>query len=66
MPQDQESTEFTRLNEQKQSTLVMEFWDFLREHKKWWLVPLLISLTIYAAFLIVSISSGPTFIYKLF
>ena len=63
---DQQAAEFQRLGEQKQPPLWVEFLSFLKEQKKWWLVPLLIPLALYAAFLIVSISSGPVFIYRLF
>ncbi len=64
--QHDDSTEFERLGEQQQPMLLIEFWHFLKAQKKWWLAPLLVALAVYATFLIVSISSGPTFIYKLF
>jgi hypothetical protein len=66
-PSDREhAEEFQRLSEQQPSSLLMEFLHFVKEQKKWWLIPLLVSLAVYAAFLIVSISSGPVFIYRLF
>lgn len=58
--------EFERLAGKKPPSLAAEFWLFLREHKKWWLVPLLLTLALYAMFLIVSVSGGPAFIYTLF
>ncbi len=63
---DSQASEFRRLGEQKQPMLLTEFLHFLKDQKKWWLVPLLIPLAIYATFLIVSISSGPVFIYRFF
>jgi len=65
-PPEERPNEFERLASEKPSSLVAEFWFFLRDHKKWWLVPLLLTLAVYAVFLIVSISGGPAFIYTLF
>jgi len=48
-------------------TFLKEFWQFLRERKKWWLLPIILVL-LFLGFLIVMTSGsalGP-FIYTLF
>lgn len=50
----------------KLSTL-KEFWEFLRERKKWWLIPLMVFLVLLGA--IVFLSQGSVvapFIYTIF
>ncbi|MBZ0113407.1 MAG: DUF5989 family protein [Thermoanaerobaculia bacterium] len=46
-------------------TLAREFWDFLKDNKKWWLGPIVITLLIVSALLIAGGSAAP-FIYALF
>lgn len=65
-PSDRQAEEFQRLGERKRPSLLAEFRHFLVEQKKWWMIPLLVPLAIYTAFLIVSVSSGQVFIYRLF
>jgi hypothetical protein len=47
-------------------TLLREFWDFLKENKKWWLVPLLLVILLIAGLAIFSGSPVAPFIYTLF
>ncbi|HEV2391223.1 MAG TPA: DUF5989 family protein [Verrucomicrobiae bacterium] len=47
--------------------ILKQFWTFLRENKKWWLLPIFISLLILGALLF--FTSGPAlapFLYKQF
>jgi hypothetical protein len=45
--------------------LVREFWDFLKNNKKWWLLPILVSLLLLG--LLVTLGGGlAPFIYTLF
>ena len=47
--------------------IIKELWRFLRERKKWWLVPILIFLLLFGAVLIFgSASVLAPFIYSLF
>lgn len=47
--------------------IVKEFWFFLRERKKWWLAPIVISLLLLGCLLIFAKSSAlAPFIYSLF
>ena len=46
--------------------IVGEFWEFLRENKKFWLIPILLVLGLLAALLLASPSALSPFIYALF
>ena len=44
-----------------------EFWEFLRERKKWWLLPIVLFLVILGALLVLTEGSAiAPFIYTLF
>jgi hypothetical protein len=45
--------------------LLRELWTFAREHKAWWIVPVVI-LLLLVALLVVSVSAISPFIYSLF
>jgi hypothetical protein len=45
--------------------LLRELWAFAREHKAWWIVPL-VCILLLVGVLIVSVSSISPFIYSLF
>jgi hypothetical protein len=45
--------------------LLRELWAFAREHKAWWIVPIVILLLLIGAF-VVGVSSISPFIYSLF
>lgn len=47
--------------------IIKEFWTFLRERKKWWLAPIIISLLLLGCLLVFAKSSAlAPFIYSLF
>jgi hypothetical protein len=47
--------------------LVREFWDFIRESKKFWLLPILVILLALGAFIVLTETSAlAPFIYALF
>ena len=46
--------------------LLREFWGFLRENKKWWLLPILIVLLALGLLVILSGTGLAPFIYTLF
>lgn len=45
--------------------LLRELWAFARQHKAWWIVPIVLILLL-VALLVVSVSSISPFIYSLF
>ncbi len=46
--------------------LLIDFGSFLREEKKWWLIPILVALVVIAAMAILLNSPAAPFIYPLF
>ena len=47
-------------------SLLAEIWYFLRNNKKWWLVPILIILFLFGLLMLMSASAVAPFIYTLF
>jgi drug/metabolite transporter superfamily protein YnfA len=48
-------------------SILKEFWQFLRERKKWWLAPIVIFLVMFGALLVFAKGSAlAPFIYSLF
>ena len=49
------------------ASLAAEFWDFLRQRKKWWLAPIVIVLALFGALIVFTQGSAVApFIYTLF
>ncbi len=48
------------------SGLVGEFVDFLRENKKWWLAPIIVSVLALGALVLLGGTAAAPFIYTLF
>jgi hypothetical protein len=46
--------------------LLSEFWLFLKQNKKWWLIPMLVVVLLFVALAIFSGSPVAPFIYTLF
>lgn len=61
---DREAAEFREQAEEKPEHVLMEFVDFLRHNKKWWLAPLVLALLILGGLVVLG---GPVlpFIYPL-
>lgn len=60
-------SEFERAASQEGRTgLIAETWAFLRENKKWWLLPILLVLVAFGILVVVSGTAGAPFIYTLF
>jgi drug/metabolite transporter superfamily protein YnfA len=51
---------------QPSGNLLREFWDFLRFNKKWWLLPILITLLVLGLLMVLSGTAAAPFIYTLF
>ena len=48
-------------------SFIKEFWEFLRERKKYWLFPILLVLIIFGGFIVLSQGSAiAPFIYTIF
>ncbi len=64
--QEKNSGELEKLARQKRSSLVGEFWYFLKHNKKWWLLPVLIILLLLGAIVLLGGTAIAPFIYPLF
>jgi Family of unknown function (DUF5989) len=63
----QKQTEFEKAAaEQRQGSLLGDFWGFLKENKKWWLLPIVLILLVFGLFIILSGTGLAPFIYTLF
>ena len=51
---------------QRSGGIVSEFWDFLRENKKWWLAPIVISILGLGLLVLLGGTAAAPFIYTLF
>ena len=68
---DESSAENTRDRFEEQARaprtgLVTEFWDFLRQNKKWWLAPIVIVTLMFGGLILLGGSAAAPFIYTLF
>jgi hypothetical protein len=52
--------------EERKSSLVGEFFEFLSENKKWWLTPILVSVLLLGALVMLGGTAAAPFIYTLF
>ncbi len=68
MAQDSEDqkSEFEKAGEGKPDSLLREFIDFVFENKAWWLVPILLVLSLMGLVAVLGTSGAAPFIYTLF
>ncbi len=65
-PDRQSEESFTQLSRQSDPGLVAEFIQFLRYNKKWWLIPILVTIVLLTAMAFLAASPVAPFIYTLF
>jgi len=58
--------DFAKQAEQSQTGLVAEFWDYLRQNKKWWLTPIVVVLLLVGGLVLLGGTAAAPFIYTLF
>ncbi len=64
---DQNKSDFAELaDKQNKISLIAEFWEFVRENKKWWLIPILTVFLLLGALVFLSGTAAAPFIYSLF
>lgn len=62
-----QQNDFERLaSGEAESNLVQEFWQFLTESKKWWLLPIIVILGLMGGLILLSGTAAAPFIYTLF
>jgi hypothetical protein len=59
-------TTFEEAAQKRRSTFLGEFWRFLRENRKWWLVPIILTLLLVAVLVVVAGSGAGPLMYTLF
>lgn len=64
-PRDDRERSFEERASAEQTGLVRELVDFLRQNKKWWLTPILVTLLLVSVLLLAGGAAAP-FIYALF
>jgi len=60
------NNDFERAAGRSNSGLLSEFWYFISQNKKWWLIPFLIPLVLMGAVMILAGTGAAPFIYALF
>ncbi len=65
-PQKPEADTFEKAARKGDDGLLREFFGFLMESKKWWLVPLLLAFALVAALVFLGGTGAAPFIYSLF
>jgi len=60
------SAEFEQLIKERRSSLVTEFWHFLKHNKKWWLLPVILVLLLLGVMVLLAGTSAAPFIYAIF
>jgi len=61
-----EKSDFASDARKQRTGLVGEFWDFLRQNKKWWLAPIIVSILALGALVLLGGTAAAPFIYTLF
>ncbi len=46
--------------------MIGEFWYYLRQSRKWWMVPIILSLAVAGVLLVLGTTAAAPFIYTLF
>ncbi|MDE0909718.1 MAG: DUF5989 family protein [bacterium] len=60
------SDDFTAQSTQERTGLVTEFFDFLKDNKKWWLAPIIVSILGLGLLVMLGGTAAAPFIYTLF
>ena len=61
-----QANDFARLAAGKDTRFASELWLFLKRSRKWWLLPLVITLVVFSVLVYLSGSAAAPFIYTLF
>ena len=66
MSNDSDKQQFEQMAEEAQPSLAVEFIDFLKHNKKWWLLPILLVVGLVGMLAMFAGSGAAPFIYTLF
>jgi hypothetical protein len=59
-------SDFERAAYEARPSLARELWDFMRHNKKWWLLPILLSMLLLGGLVVLGGTGIAPFIYTLF
>ena len=59
-------SEFERAGEERAPSLVAEFWSFISENKKWWMIPILLVISLVGLLAVLAATGAAPFIYTFF
>jgi hypothetical protein len=60
------SNDFERLSSTQSTSLIGEFFQFLGQNKKWWMLPILLVMLLLGILIFLSGTAAAPFIYTLF
>lgn len=63
---ERQEQDFERLADNQPTSLVGEFWLFLKQNKKWWMLPILLLILLLGVLIFLSGTAAAPFIYTLF
>ena len=63
---DEQLNSFEQLKDGKQLSLIQEFYLFVTENKKWWLIPILLVFSVVGLLIVLGSTGAAPFIYTLF
>ena len=64
---DKPASEFEKVaSSQEAKGLLREFWEYLEQTKKWWLLPILVVLLLFGLLVLLAGTGAAPFIYTLF
>ena len=66
MSRDNQKTEFENAGQEKQFSLMQEFFASVSDNKKWWLIPSFLVLGLVGLLVVLGLTGAAPFIYMLF
>lgn len=61
-----QSEAFEREGAARRASFIGEFWQFLAQNKKWWLLPICVVLGLFGVLMLLGSTAAAPFIYTLF
>jgi hypothetical protein len=61
-----EEDDFEAASHQPSESLVREFWQFIKENKTWWMIPIVVCLGLLSIVIVMASTGAAPFIYTLF
>ncbi len=59
-------TAFEQAGREESLSLAREFWLFITENKKWWMIPILLIMSLVGLLMLLTATGAAPFIYTLF